>query len=63
MALGAILNQDSAQIGEATSSQSGLMSAFDKIKLDAYQPTQIIIAPSDSMPSVVNGAVLITYEV
>lgn len=62
MAMGAILNQGSAAIDLATSTQNGLMSAGDKEKLDDYAPTQILISADTSKPSVVNGAILITYE-
>ena len=41
---------------------NGLMASSDKKKLDAYAPTQILISSESSMPSVVNGAILITYE-
>lgn len=51
-----------ASIPLASASVNGLMASSDKKKLDAYAPTQILISSESSMPSVVNGAILITYE-
>lgn len=46
----------------ATSSTDGQMPAQDKVKLDAYVPTGILISADNQKPVVVNGAILITYE-
>lgn len=47
----------------ATTSSNGLMSAEDKIKLDACSTQQIIVHNSTtSLPAVVNGAILFAYD-
>lgn len=48
----------------ASTSQNGLMTSFDKVKLDAYQPTAIITHNSTtSLPaSAAEGTVLIAYD-
>lgn len=41
----------------------GLMLATDKVKLDAYAPTKIIVCSSnETFPEVEDGALLIVYE-
>ena len=51
-----------ADIPLASASVNGLMASSDKVKLDAYAPTQIFISAENAKPGVVNGAILITYE-
>lgn len=50
-------------ISNVTSANNGLMLSVDKVKLDAYAPSQIIIqGNSKALPTVVNGAILMVYE-
>lgn len=47
----------------ATTSTAGLMSVADKVKMNAYAPTSIIVHNSTTnLPAVVNGALLIAYD-